>query len=551
MAGGKETPRQKMIGMMYLVLTAMLALNVSKDILNAFIIVNDGLEKTNANFMDKIDAQYAAFEVSYSENKSKVEPWYNKAMDVKKRANDLYDYMMRIKANIISQTEGYESLEAAMAKDQNGKDTTVNIKNIGKKDNYDILTNLLVGSEPGQPKTGELTANELRTKMESYRDALLGYVDPATGASLETSLKATFNFEDRKDASGVNNNWESYNFYHTPLAATLTILSKMQSDVRNAESDILKHLYANVDAGSIKFNVIDAAIIPQSNYVIQGDSFKAQVFLAAYDSTKKPTIEVGKNFDSTTLEVLDEDKLVLPVHGGKGRMAIKAGAEGDFTWKGVIKFRTDDGRDLKQPFTTTYTVARPSLVVSADKMNVFYKGVDNPVSVSVPGVPADKLSPSISNGSMSRGKDGYIVRVRGGNTATISVSASMPDGSKKSMGSMEFRVKTIPNPVPYVAGQTGSANVKQVVLENSSKVFAKMENFDFDLTPIVTGYVFSTTVSGGALVEEKVRGPNLTGSVKNLIKKSRKNSKVYFEKIAVKMPDGTTRELGPISLKLQ
>ena len=460
MAGGKLPPRQKMIGMMYLVLTAMLALNVSKDILNAFIIVNDGLEKTNSNFKDKIDAQYADFANAYQENKVKVEPWYKKAQDVQAKTADLYDYIMRIKANIIAQTEGYESLEAALAKDQNGNDTTVNIKNIGKKDNYDILTNLLVGSEPGMPKKGELTANELKEKMEAYRDALLAYVDPKSGASLEHSLQATFNFEDRQDASGVMNNWESYNFYHTPLAATITILSKIQSDVRNAESDILKHLYADVDAGSFTFNKLEAAIISPSNYIIQGDSFRADVFLAAYDSTKNPDMVYGKSIDSSTWEITDPEKVTMNVVGGKGKMAIKTSAEGEFTWKGVINFHSDDGRDLKFPFKASYTVARPSLVVSADKMNVFYKGVDNPVSISVPGVPADKLQPSINNGSLTRGKDGYVVRVKSGNAATISVSATMPDGSKKSMGSMEFRVKTIPNPVPYVAQQTGSANVK-------------------------------------------------------------------------------------------
>ena len=539
-----------MIGMMYLVLTAMLELNVSKDILNAFIIVNDGLEKTSINFKDKIDAQYSNFEKAYQENQTKVGPFYNKAQDVKKIADDLFHYMTQIKANIIAETEGYDDgMEAAMGVDKNNNDTVTNLKHIGKKDNYDILTNVLVGSEPGTPKEGPLTANELKIKMEEFRDALLKHVEPGSG--LEHSITATFDFKDRADASGLMNNWESYNFYHTPLAASLTILSAMQTDVRNSESDVLKQLFANVDAGSFKFNKLEAAIISPSNYILQGDSFRASVFLAAYDSTKNPEMYYGKSIDSSTWIITDEDKVTLPVTGGKGYMAVKTSAEGEFTWSGVINFHSDDGRTLKFPFKTSYTVARPSLTVAATKMNVFYKGVDNPVSVSVPGVPADKLTVSISNGSLKRGKEGYIVRVKGGNEAKIRVSATMPDGSKKSMGEMLFRVKTIPNPVPYVAQKTGSANVKKVILENSSKIFAKMENFDFELTPVVTGYVFSTTVSGGALVEEKVKGPKLTASVKNLIKKSKRNSKVYFEKIDVRMPDGSVRTIGPISLKLQ
>jgi gliding motility-associated protein GldM len=549
MAGNKLPPRQKMIGMMYLVLTALLAMNVSKDILDVFIIVNDGLERTAINFKDKVDAQYTAFEKAYQENQAKVKPFYDKAKSVQAKADDVFDYITRLKANLIFNTEKLESINDAMGPNEDGYDTTLNMANMESKDNYDIPTHVLVGSEPDNPKTGEFTASELKGKLESFRDELLAYAEP--GSSIESGLKSTFNFEDQKDASGTNNTWEALNFYHTPIAGILTIMSKIQTDVRNAESDIIKQLFANVDAGSFKFNKLEAAIIPTSNYVILGDSFHAEIFLAAYDSTKNPEMHYGTSIDSNTWVVSEEGKVELKVTGGKGHMAVKADREGEFKWAGVINFKSDDGRKLPFAWKAAYTVARPSLVVSADKMNVFYKGVDNPVSVSVPGVPADKLSVSISNGSLTKGKDGYMVRVKSGNETVIRVGATMPDGSKKSMGEAKFRVKTIPNPVPYVAQQTGSAIVKKVILKNTNKIFAKMENFDFDLTPIVTGYVFSTTVSGGALVEEKVKGANLNASVQNLIDKSKVNSKVYFEKIEVKMPDGSVRELGPISLKLQ
>ena len=547
MAGAKLPPRQKMIGMMYLVLTAMLALNVSKDILNAFIIVNDGLEKTSINFKDKIDAQHTAFEKAYQENKVKVGPFYDKAKDVEERSDALYNYINQIKANIIAKTEGYPSWENAIGKDQFGNDTLVNIKNIGKKDNYDILTNELVGSEPGSPKTGELTASELKDKMASFRDALLGYVEP--GSAVEQSLQATFNFDDRKDASGLMNNWESYNFYHTPLAATLTILSKMQNDVRNAESDMLKQLFANVDAGSFKFNKLEAATIAPSNYIIQGDSFRAQVFLAAYDSTKNPEMLLGTTIDSSTWEV-GGDLIDMKVVNGKGHVAIKTSAVGEFTWKGVINYQAPGGKILHFPFKTTYTVATPSLVVSPDKMNVFYRGVDNPVSISVAGVANDKIAASISNGSLSRGSGGgYIVRVKTGNESVIRVSAEMPDGSKKSMGEAKFRVKRIPDPVPYVAGKTGSDNTSKAQLSAVSKIFAKMDNFDFDISVNVTQFMFSMVVNG-ILVEKEVKGDRIPQEVKDMIGKAKRGSKVYFENINVKMPDGTVRKLSPVVLKL-
>ena len=202
------------------------------------------------------------------------------------------------------------------------------------------------------------------------------------------------------------------------------------------------------------------------------------------------------------------------------------------------------------PFETTYTVAKPSLVVSADAMNVFYKGVDNPVSISVPGVPSDKLKPTISNGSLRKSsKGGWVVNVKKGKKSVINVSATMPDGSNKAMGKMEFRVKTIPNPVPYVAQKTGSSTVSLQQLGVTNKIFARMENFDFDLTPKIVGYTFSMSLSGGVLVEKKVRGDRFTEEIRGLIKKLKRNKKVYFENIMVKMPDGTTRPIGPVILK--
>ena len=550
MAGNKLPPRQKMIGMMYLVLTALLALNVSKDILDAFIVVNDGLEKTAANFSDKIEAQHAAFDKAYLENKVKVGPFYDDAKKIEELSNELFDYIKMTKAEVIFHTEKLESIEQAYGKDEFGFDTLINLANCASKDNYDIPSHVLGVAEPALPKEGEYTARELKNRLTIFRDELLKYVKG--GSSLEQSLNATFNFEDRADASGTMNNWESYNFYHTPLAATITILSSIQSDVRNAESDLVKQLFANVDASSFKFNVVEAAVIPYSNYVIQGDSFKASIFIAAYDDTKNPEIIVGTEIDSSSWEVGGE-LLEIDVVKGKGRLRVKTSAEGEFTWKGVIKLKAPNGEVNSYPFATTYNVAKPSMVVSATKMNVFYKGVDNPVSVSVPGFTADKVKPSISTGSMSKGKGAgnYIVRVKKGIKAIINVTVTAPDGSTKRIGKgVEFRLKNLPDPVPYVAQKTGSAVMSKARLGAASSVKANMDNFDFDLKVKVRSFVFSTTVSG-ALLEEKVKGSKIPAKIKNIIKKSKRNSKVYFENIEVKMPDGSTRMLGPVSIKLQ
>ena len=286
MAGNKLSPRQKMIGMMYLVLTALLAMNVSKEILNAFVTVNNGLEKTKHNFYSKNKDQYAAFAASYNENKNKVGPFYEKAQEVEKLSNEISHYIDQVKVEIIAGIEPTVAKEDIVGQNASGEDTIMNLKHVKVKDNYIFSTNLLVGAEPASPKTGEFSALEIKDRLEKYRDKLLTMVPEES--ALASSLHEAFTFEGAPNANGEMENWAAHNFYGVPAAATLTLLTKMQTDIRNAESDVVKFLYASVDAASFKFNVLESAVIPHSNYVLQGDTFKAQVFLAAFDSTQNP-----------------------------------------------------------------------------------------------------------------------------------------------------------------------------------------------------------------------------------------------------------------------
>lgn len=494
MGGGKLPPRQKMIGMMYLVLTALLAMNVSKDILDAFILVNSGLEKTKQNFKEKNDSDYAAFEKAYGENKQKVEPFWNKAQDIRKEANALVDYIDMIKANIIYQTDKLPSIDAVKGKGPAGVDTILGLQYVNSKDNYDIPTNVLIGAEPGKPKAGEYTASELKQKMEAFSKKLLGYV-PAESI-IAQSINEVFDFSDRKDASGTINNWESINFYHVPLAAVVTVLSKMQTDVRNAESDVVKHLMSAIDAASFKFNKLAPAVIANSSYILQGDSFKADVFLAAFDTTQSPVIYYAK--DGGDVDETDPNNPVMKgaydslpnSPDGKGLIREVGRGEGIFTYKGIINIKAPGGEVRKYPWKTTYQVAKPATTVAATKMNVFYIGVDNPVSISAPGVAADKLKPSITGGSISRKGAEWNVRVTTPGKATVNVSADV-DGKSVRMGAMEFRVKRIPNPVPYVGGKTGSDVISVAQLKAAASIQARMDNFDFDISVSVMSYVFN------------------------------------------------------------
>ena len=265
MSGGKETPRQKMIGMMYLVLTALLAMNVSKDILDAFVIINDGITVTNKNFMAKNEFTYNLFEKAKANDPEKVKKFYDKAFRAKGLADELYAHIEELKKHLIAVTGGFKSIEEVP------DDSLFSLKNVDSKDNYDIPTHILIGSDPGNPIEGPYTARELKKKIDDFNQDLLFLFDDEVERE---AMQLGLNTDDFGMRNGVNETWETGNFDHVPLAASVTALTKIQSDIRNAEADIIKALYRNISADDFKFDTLAAKVIPQSNYVIQGDSFQ-------------------------------------------------------------------------------------------------------------------------------------------------------------------------------------------------------------------------------------------------------------------------------------
>lgn len=556
MAGGKETPRQKMIGMMYLVLTALLALNVSKDILDAFVVVNDGLEKTKVNFKVKSNEKYASFKKAFDDNPRKVGIYWNEALKVRELTDDMIDYINRIKAQLISETEAIE-YEEVISVNELGQDTVISLEFVNAKDNYDTPTHILIGNDPGVPsdKT-EFTARQLRYKLEYFRDELSNIIlsQPNVDSTniIYKSLQKSFDFKDGKDASGLVQNWESLNFYHTPLAATITILSKIQTDVLNAESDIISYLNSQVDASSFKFTELSSVVIPKSSYVFTGDTFRADVFLAAFDPTQEPVVyisdqSVAKN-DSTPLRK-DNSELV-EVYDSRGHIKIPARATGDFRYKGIIEFKGPDGLPRPYSYDVSYEVALPSLTVAPTKMNVFYIGVDNPVEISAPGVSLDDLRPSISNGSITRTGKGWVVRVDRGREAVISVRAQLPDGTAKMMGKKDFRVKSVPDPVPSFAGKTPmDSRIKKTELTAAQGLIAKLEDFDFDMKFSITQFKMVTVINGTP-VDKVVKGARVNDEIEKVFKQARVGQMILFESIKAKGADGKIRSLPPISLKV-
>ncbi|MDB4694522.1 hypothetical protein OAF30_03745 [Flavobacteriales bacterium] len=570
MAGGKETPRQKMIGMMYLVLTALLALNISKEVLNGFVKVENSLRNTQGTLDSKVNETSSALQAKYLQNKEKVQPFFDRAEVVNQRSEALISYVNELKARIMAASAGdYDeagdlNYSAFIGKDDSGMDTVLNLKHVPIKDEYQNLTTYMGLAEPATPLDGEWTAVDLKAKMNSYAEYLRNIsVTDNLGLrrelpeTIKAQIDETFAFpteivEDREVS------WEQANFYHVPLAAVMPLMTKMTLDVQDIQEDILSWLLGSVDAKSYKFTNLLPLVVPESNYILRGDSFRANVLLAAFDGTNPPDIFVeNKKWngrDSSMLEYEDIETLPIGADGlGKLRISTRGMSLGDVNYKGLIRFQGPDGNIEPYPFyTPSFTVAEPALVVSPTKMNVFYRGLPNPVEVSVPGVPGDRLDVRISgDNKIKKQPDGsYVVDPGNAKDAQISVSATMPDGTKKSLPARDFRVKRIPDPVPSFAGKTPSdRTISKNTLLGAPGVAAKMVNFDFDVKVIVKS--FSISVSrDGTLVERKSNSNRLTDNMKELLSRVTRGNVIYIEDIVVKMPDGTERQLATMKLKV-
>lgn len=525
MAGGKETPRQKMIGMMYLVLTALLALNVSKEILNAFVAIEEGLNVTNVNFDGKNGILYQKFDKAMSDNKTKTKPFYDKAQEAKKKANALCAYIDELRGEVIA---------AVHTEVQRPQADTFQLKFIDSKDSYDAPTHILIGENP-EAATGKSV--ELKKKIEDFKKEMTALVPEKERAGLKLGLSTedVYSIAEEKNVT-----WESNLFYHNPIAAVLSAFAKIKNDVKNAESDVVATLLKSIDAGDFKFDAIEAKVVAPTSYVMSGEEYTADIFVSAHSSTQNPEVLIGQ-VDTTNKAV---PKIIgtptsVPVVDGVGKLVVKTGSEGVQEYDGVINVKAPDGTIKPYRFHGEYMVARPSMAVSPTKMNVFYIGVENPVDISVAGAAPTDVVASLTGaqGSItSTGQGHYIVKVSGGVKCDINVSVKTKTGSK-AMGKMEFRVKKVPSPLASFAGVTGDGVASKGELSAAGGVIPKLEDFVFDLKFPVVSWVLSMNING-VFVDEPAQGPNKTGKMSEMISRAKPGSKILIEQVKVQAPDG-------------
>ncbi len=544
MGHGKETPRQKMIGMMYLVLTAMLALNVSKEAVEAFKKVDKGLTRTVVNYMKKNNLTYEEFERAYSENPTKAGPWRSKAVQVKERSDELYEFLQDIKIEIITTAEG-EDTEAIHGRE-------VYIEHVEKIDENNIPSEILIGSDENG------IANDLRALINSYREFLIETIDGGS-IPVEEAVMEGLNTDNKEAPDGSVERWENNTFHALPLVAVITILSKLQVDVRNAETDVLNFLFDQIDASSYKFNKLVPTVITTSSYVMRGNTYQASVFIAATDTTRQPEILVGQyreipNADGTKSYEMVGDYETLEIDDqGRGIYDKAASSIGPKSWGGLINMVAPDGSVVSHPFDATYSVGAPNVVVSPTAMNVLYVGIDNPIDISVPGVGSNAISSTMTNGSIKRGR---LEKYRGewiaspttaGQEASINVSA-MVNGKRMRFPPYTFRVQNIPDPIAQFAGLTEGTVAKNLA-QAQPGVFAVLENFLFDLEYTVTAFTMTVT-KGGFDRESSSSSARVTQAQKDLIGSLTRGQKLYITGIKAVGPDKRIRSLPAVILTI-
>ncbi len=553
------SPRQRMINMMYLVLTALLALNVSKEVLDSFFEVNTGIVRTTNQFDTKNDETYLAFMQAVEQNPVKAGPWKDKAFQIKEKAGKLHANIQKLKYNLAFKVDN----EVYLGKKYNSEGDIIEENMVEVPfDELSIqqknLTIADLNNKEDRDASGELLVNSgegiiLKQSIAEFRDLLL--LLAKGNEVLEEAIKDALNTSDKQKKKGEGKEaWESYYFNDMPSVAAFTLLSKMQSDIRNSEANVIDFLRQEIDAGSLKFTSAEAIQIPISNFVLRGDSFKAEIFIAAKDTTQAPDIFVGEyNITESGYEMVGDYETVS-VKNGKGIFKVRTTSEGLKQWGGLITMKTDMGTKT-YPFKGSYLVANKSVVVSPVNMNVFYLEVDNPVKISVPGFAAADITASMTNGNIKVTKKSageYTARPTKKGKATVTLFTTI-EGKRTRMGSMEFRVKEVPPPTPKIGGKSEGVIEKQRMLA-AGGIQAKLEDFDFKgVRYKVVAYSF-TTVYKGDQVTETVNGQEFTTRINAIINNTKSGNSITVSNIMARRTDakGTaTRSLPPLVLKIK
>lgn len=494
-----------MINLMYLVLTAMLALNVSAEILNAFKTVDRSLTTTNTTINNSTGTIMASFEekMTEPESRAKAEVWMPKAKQVVDATTSLNAYINGLKQEILKGA---------------GFDPAKNGDSTFKEDNQDVATRIMV--EEGKGK-------ELYSRLQQYKQQVAA-ISPELKTQVDAYLRQIdLTTPPSKNAS--NRSWEGTYFHMVPTVAAITMLSKFQNDIKTTENRVVSLFHEQVGQVKVRFNQFAAIVGQNSNYLMPGQELEISAGVGAFSTEAKPTITIG----GSTVPLNEEGMAVFKTNvSNMGTNTIPVN----------IRYVDQDGNPQTINKTIEYTVGQANASIALDKMNVLYIGVDNPVSIAASGGGDDKVQATITGGggSLTRvGNGKYIARVNSvDDNCRITVSV---DG--KVVGASNFRTRTIPDPVATVGGFASGENVPAGAFKAQAGVGAYIKDFPFELKYSVTGFTLTADTDDGDIVEAQVSGNQWNAQAQNLIRGLKSGKLVTIDNIRATGPDGRSRKL--------
>ena len=501
------SPRQKMINLLYVVLMAMLALNISTEVLNGFSIVEESLNRTTANSSKENESLFGDFSEQMKRNPSKVKEWFEKASSVKSMSDSLFNFAQELKEAIVKEADGKDG----------------DVLNIENKDDLEAASHVMLAPGTGKGK-------QLFDAINSYRNRIMTMVtDEQQKKIIESNLTTKLPAK----AHTMGKNWQQYMFENMPVAAAVTLLSKLQSDVRHAEGEVLHTLVSNIDMKDIRVNKLDAFVIPDKTTLYPGERLTAQIVMAAVDTTQHPEIYINGTRVNTQ----------------NGNYAFNVGGVGEHTFSGYMLMRNGQGDMLRRDFTRKYSVIAPpsGATVAADLMNVLYAGYKNPMSVSVPGVPQADVSVTMSGGSLTSNGAGHYVAVPSavGQDVTFTVSAN-DKGTHREMGKFTFKVRKLPDPTIYIAvgnDRFKGGGLAKGSLMGASTVSAAIDDGLLDIPFRVLGFEVVFFDNMGNAVPMASTGGSFTERQKETFRKLSRNKRFYITSVSAVGPDGITRKL--------
>ncbi|RKW06374.1 MAG: gliding motility protein GldM [Capnocytophaga sp.] len=519
MAGAANSPRQRMINLMYLVFISMMALNMGKEVLGAFGLMNKKLQEANVRYQETNEATFAELERKEQEKPEDYKEALEQSRKVRDLSNEYYSYLEKLKDEVMSQAEDKEDYQVM--------------------DKSDFLDGRFFKTDGLKPE-----GQEFLDKINNYREALVTAAGEKNQGLVEVINQRFSTGENNKvkDREGNPVNWVNYNFEGFPYIAVVTKFSQIQSDVRQTEQDFYKAMLGEKMKDELSMKHYTTLLEQSRGAYYTNQEFDGAIVLGRKDNSTKP-----KKVD-LTLDGRPIPESQVEVSEGKIKLKVNTGSVGEHKIAGTLIYEQNGEETPVEVAQTFTTIPRPNeAVISADKMNVVYRGVVNPMTISMPGVPDNQVNAS-APGLSKKGGSNYIMKPNAGSAEVTIVVTGTFEGQKFS-SSKKFRIKDIPKPEGAILRTTGAVKLaKQNILVGELSV--AFNDFDFDLTTKVNS--FRILVPGQPSVVVNGSRVSASPAAAAAVNRAKKGDVIQISEIrySVSGYSGTPKPATPISIEV-